>query len=250
MNSFEFIPTLTVLRELYEMPRDMARFDRYLERMLGEDAAGKRDVAVPITAANPMGKPHCLDAVNALLAVDAEAIAQQTLAEPKLVPFAPLRVYLSLLDDRAGGWTNRTFNEFKMRYGDAHLLRANALRRLAGIVCWTSATYTSEDITWMTRDAVFRTAHLLTHGAAHSLRAMLALDRACAAFAGGHDAPALPLDDLRYTQEVLTPLLDAADQLTCIAALFGDDAAREAGYAPLGVSQRAGQALAVSQLSI
>jgi hypothetical protein len=250
MSTFEFIPTLTVLRELYEMPRDMARFNRYLERMLGEDVEGKRDVAVPITAANPMGKPHCLDAVNALLAVDAEAIAQQTLAEPKLVPFAPLRVYLSLQDDRAGGWTNRTFNEFKMRYGDSHALRANVLRRLSAIACWTSETYTPERVAWMTRDAVFRTAHFLTHGHARSLRAMLALDRACAEFAGGHDAPALQVDDLRYTHEVLTALLDAEDQPTCIAALFGDDAAREAGYAPLGVSPRAGQALAVSQLSI
>ena len=56
--------------------------------------------------------------------------------------------------------------------------------------------------------------------------------------------PALDADDLAYTREVLAPLLDADDKPTLVAALFGDDAARDLGYTPLGLSRNAGLALA------
>lgn len=250
MSAFEFIPTLTVLRELYAMPRDMARFRQYLARMIGENAEGKDDVVLPITAANPMGKEHCLAAVDALLAIDAEGVARRVLDEPALAPCAPLRVFVTVLDDRMGGWTDRTLNEYRGRYGDDYSVRANAKRRLAGVGCWTSETYAADRIAWQTRDAVFRTAHLLAHGPARMLRDMLALDCACARFAGGHDAPALSAEDLAYTRDVLRPLYDATDQPTCLSALFGDDAARASGYSPLGLSTRAGQALAVSTLEL
>jgi hypothetical protein len=48
-----------------------------------------------------------------------------------------------------------------------------------------------------------------------------------------------------YTREVLTPLLDREDMPALVAALFGDAAARELGYEPLGLSPRAGLALAL-----
>jgi hypothetical protein len=244
-----FIPALHVLRELYEKPRDVARFQWYIEQMLGETANDDRDVVVPITAANPMGREHCLAAINAL--IDAEGVARRALDEiPFNVNEPALRVYVALLDDRMGGWTDRTRTEFRGRYGDDVAIRANNKRRFAGINCWTSETYSSDAIAWMTRDAVFRASHLLTRGPARSLRDMLRFDRACALFAGGHDAPTLTPDDLAYTRDVLRPLRDATDQPTCLAALFGDDAARASGYPPLGLSPRAGQALAVSDLEI
>ena len=47
-------------------------------------------------------------------------------------------------------------------------------------------------------------------------------------------------DDWGYTGEVLAPYLESEDQGVLMAALFGDGAARELGYRPLGVSARAG----------
>ncbi len=61
----------------------------------------------------------------------------------------------------------------------------------------------------------------------------------------GSTAPTLDPDDLAYTHEVLASYLDKIDQPTLIAALYGDAAAHQLGYPPLGLSPRAGLALAL-----
>ena len=73
---------------------------------------------------------------------------------------------------------------------------------------------------------------------------MLAFDRATALFSGD-PGPTLDPDDLEYTRAVLAPLLDRDDYPTCFAAMMGDAAAIKQGYPPLGLSPRAGQALAL-----
>lgn len=55
----------------------------------------------------------------------------------------------------------------------------------------------------------------------------------------------LDADELAYTRAVITPHLDTKDQPTLIAWLFGDEAAHTLGYTPLGLSERAGFALAL-----
>jgi hypothetical protein len=252
----EFMPTLTIQRELYEKPRDMARFRWYIEQLTGSDTSDARDVQLPIMGVNPMGKAHCLDVVNALIAIDAEATAAAAITQAAaLLPRsdAHARLFINVLDDRMGGWTDRIFTEFKNRYPSAEAVRANQTRRFCGIWCWTSEPVSLEQIRHLAFDAVYRIWHVDQHGAVRTLRDMLRLDQAAARFTGARftgarfadiSAPTLTPDDLEYTRTVLLPLLDAQDQPTCIAALFGDDAARSCGYPPLGLSQRAGQACA------
>jgi hypothetical protein len=236
----EFTPTLHTQRELYAQPRDMARFQWYINQVTG----GTDDVALPISMVNPMGKPHCLDAVNALMGIDAEAIVAETAqrAAAEIDADMTLRVFVNLLDDAMGGWTNRTFTEFKLRYGDPELARGNSRRHFSGVYCWTSQRYDPADIRQITRDAIWRGAQWVMCGVPRTLRDMLALDAAAARFAGP-SLPALEADDAAYTREVLAPLMDATDQPTQIAALFGDAAANACGYPPLGLSDRAGQRL-------
>jgi hypothetical protein len=62
----------------------------------------------------------------------------------------------------------------------------------------------------------------------------------------GSTTPRLEDEDLAYTREVLREYTGATDRATLIAALFGDAAARELGYEPLGLSPRAGLALAAA----
>ena len=57
----------------------------------------------------------------------------------------------------------------------------------------------------------------------------------------------LESDDLEYTQEVITPLLANSDRPTVIAALFGDAAARQLGYSPLGLCAGLESAAAMAQ---
>jgi hypothetical protein len=54
-------------------------------------------------------------------------------------------------------------------------------------------------------------------------------------------------DDLAYTRHVLEAYRDSASYPVIIAAMYGDAAARELGYPPLGVSENAGFALALSE---
>ena len=61
----------------------------------------------------------------------------------------------------------------------------------------------------------------------------------------GCATPALDDEDLAYTREVIAPLLNARDRATVIACLFGDTAATALGYPPLGLTDRAGFALAL-----
>ena len=57
--------------------------------------------------------------------------------------------------------------------------------------------------------------------------------------------PALNADEIAYTREVIAPHLDTKNYPTIMACLFGDEAAQALGYAPMGLSERAGFALAL-----
>ena len=57
--------------------------------------------------------------------------------------------------------------------------------------------------------------------------------------------PTLDAEDTAYSREVLAPHLDSEDFPTRFACLYGDEAARSVGYTPLGLSRRAGYAVAL-----
>jgi hypothetical protein len=73
----------------------------------------------------------------------------------------------------------------------------------------------------------------------------MAMDGAARAFAG--ITPQLPPDELGYTAEVIAPFLASTDFALQFACLFGDEAARSAGYTPQGVGPYAGFELALEQ---
>ena len=66
----------------------------------------------------------------------------------------------------------------------------------------------------------------------------------------GCSIPSLDEDDLEYTRAVIAPNLDTKDYPIVITSLFGDPAAASLGYAPPGLSERAGFALALRDARI
>ena len=110
---------------------------------------------------------------------------------------------------------------------------------------WTSEKPSPEAARAEVLTTVWRGAYLQTHGFAANLREMLAQEGYAQTRAGV--AQWLDAGDLAYTAEVIAPYLDATDLPTQMVCLFGDEAARSLGYAPLGLSKRAG--LAVSLMS-
>jgi hypothetical protein len=241
----ELLPLLHVQRDLYAMPRDMARFHEYLKTMKG---VSEDDIELaPLVLMNPMGKEHCLAAVERLIAIGAEDAAAQALAEaePKLndAPGA-FKISLVLADDRMGGWTSRIFSEYGLR-----LVRKDALQKRPFIVvpCWTSDVdvWTASDVRRAVLAQVYRVAHVMQHGDAVTLRQVMRQEAEALAFAGATTV-ALPADELAYAREVIAPHLDAADQPTVFACLFGDEAASEAGYPQFGLPRNAAVEVALT----
>ena len=91
---------------------------------------------------------------------------------------------------------------------------------------------------------IFRAGYVQRHGVAQTLGEIMAQEGASAAFAGIQ--PHLDADDLAYSRQILQPLLGESAYPICMAALYGDEAARTLGYEPLGLSDRAGLAVATA----
>ena len=195
---------------------------------------------------NPMGREHVPAYLDQLIALDAEGIAQRAISgvlQSSVGP--PLRLGLVLSDDALGGWTNRWAGEF------SHIMREPVLSIKHGFITpilWTRDAPSGARVREEVLATIHRYAHVLAHGAPKTLQHALAQERYALAQAGV--AQWLDGDDLAYTREVLRPHRDAADQPTLMAALFGDEAARDLGYAPLGLSARAGLALALEWIAL
>ena len=236
----EYLPLLQVQRELYRIPRGRERFRAYLRTMI--DPSGD-DLQLPLTAMNPMGKDHVPALLDALLALDADGVAAAAVAEvsPQLAHVeGAYRVALVMVDDLMGGWTNRYACEFSHRYESQPLYKRGWLTGLL----WTSEPASVQAVRAEVLTTVYRAAYVACHGPARTLRERLAQEGAVMAWAGC-TSPTLDPEDLEYTRAVLAPSLEAQDMRTAIECLFGDVAGRTLGFAPQGLSVRAGLALAL-----
>lgn len=235
----EYVPLLQVQRDLYSLPRGFERFEEYLRTMIDSETG---DLSLPLAAMNPMGKEHLPLFLDSLLemAADAEGARAAEEAERELsAEGGDFRVCLVVCDDAKGGWTNHFTNEFDYRFRQ----KAYTKRGWIPGLLWTSEPYTPERIRREVSACCHRTAYVARHGEAETLGEMLAQEGHVLRQAGVLE-PELDRDDLAYTKEVLTPHLDSREYPVWIAALFGDAAAKELGHSPLGLSDRAGLALA------
>ena len=235
----ELVPLLQTQRDLYHIPRGRERFDAYLRTMVNADASDLR--LPPLVLMNPMGKDHVPALLDVLLAIDADGIAAQAVAEASAqlvgVP-GKYKLGLVVADDAEGGWTNRYSVEFTTRFESGQILKRGWLT----VVLWTSEAASVQTVREEVLMSVYRAAYIQQYGFAVTLREMLAQEGyAMAAACTRH---AITTDELTYTREVIKPYLNARERPTLMACLFGDAAARSLGYSPLGLSERAGLALA------
>jgi hypothetical protein len=238
--TLEYMPLLQVQRDLYAMPRDRTRFDAYLAAMT--DAA-TGDLALPLSAMNPMGKEHVPALLDQYLAADTDRQTGYAVkaCESSLdrIP-GSFRVCLVIADDAKGGWTNRYTTEYAHRFEPRAMLKRGWV---VGLL-WTSDPAAAATAVLEALVSVHRAAWLAQHEYARSLRDMLAQEGWAMARAGCTE-PSLEADDLAYTRDAIGPHLDASDRATLMAFVFGDSAARALGYPPQGLSERAGLALAL-----
>lgn len=235
----DYVPLLAALRDVYRLPRSRERFLEYLRAIVSDD--GTNLGAVPLVAANPMAKEHVVSLVDALLAFDADRLAADAAAEAaSRYPDVPgtFPAGLTVSDDLAGGWTNRFTCEHDFRFTDPQ-----GKRFWVTGVLWSSEPASERTVVQTIREAVHRTAYVLRHGPAVTLRQKLVQEGAVMRLAGS-DGPTLDADDLAYTREVIAPLLGATDMRTTVEVLFGDAAGATLGFTPRGLSPWAGLAVA------
>lgn len=235
----DFVRSLRAQRDVYRIPRGWERFDRYVALMTG----GGDDIQLPLARMNPMGKEHMAAALEALIDAGAEEAAEAAVAEARrrlVAAEGDLKVALVVADDVAGGWTNRYLTETDQRFGGD----AEAKRGWAVALLWASEPPSARRAREETLAAVARTLHILRHGVPKTLRQMMAQEGRAAAFAGTRQ----PLGSARLARAraVITPHMDTDTFPVAFACFYGDAAAREVGYPPLGLPPRAGYAVAIA----
>lgn len=237
-----FVPLLQIQRRLYDLPRNMERFNAYIATMTNR-ATG--DLRYPLVAMNPMGKEHVPALLDEWIALGADEVAARAVAHAatRLQPVpGEFQVGLVIADDAKGWWTNRHLYDFGQRFGTKAFHRRGWV---AGLL-WTTESPSADTAREAALSGVYRAAWIKQHGYASTLRQMLAQETYATANAGC-TTPVLDAEDLAYTREAIAGYLDATDQPTIMACLYGDEIASGLGFRPLGFSRHAGLALALDQ---
>ena len=236
----ELAPLLQTQRDLYELPLGRERFERYLATTTG----GGPDMERPLSLFNPMAKPHAAEALDRLIELEAEAIAAGAISEAveRLPPAgSALRVALVLVDDLAGGWTNRYFTELGARREPMAELR----RGWVTVPLWTSESAGPESIRRAVLNGAFRARFVLEYGPSPSLRALMRQEGLAAAFGGG--SCGIDPAQLERWRRIIDPHRSSEHLPILLACLYGDDAARSVGYDGLGLPADAGWELALHE---
>ena len=239
--NIELAPLLQVERSLYHLPRGRERFERYIEVMTG----GGSDMLAPLTLLNPMGKEHVASSLDRLIAMDAEKIAAAALIEARR-RFAglpgDLRVALVVADDTGGGWTDRYLTEVKQRFENDY----EPKRGWAVALFWTGEMPSAALIRGEALGAVFRACWIQRRGLPRTLGQMMEQEGLAARFAGSVP-PSLNTEELARVGAVIDSRRGSPRLPVQFACLYGDDAARSAGYPALGLPPRAGFAVALHE---
>lgn len=237
-----FIPMLRDQRDLLAIPRGRARFDRYLRLMGGPDF----EVIRPLHEFNPMAGPVVADRIDALLNLDAEAIAAVAADETgrRLGGEDPdMRAALVVLDDLEGSWTARERIELDRIRRPA---RSKSMRDWLVVPWWASEAATADAIRAAVLASAYRAIIGARSGPRRTLGGAMELEGRALEFAGAI-RPVLDPDDLQYSKAVLEPLRESDDLPVILAAMYGDGPARRLGHPPLGLSARAGCAVALAE---
>lgn len=236
----QYTPLLQLQRDLYTIPRGYERFKQYIAEMVDPET---RDMKIPLPAMNPMGKDHVPALLDQYLEFEADKVAGEAVAEAaaKLGDVLDnFKTTLVIADDSMGMWTNRYAVEFGNRFSTKPYFRRGWL---VGLL-WTSEAPLLRGVREEVLTAVYRGAYIQQHGFAQTLGEMLAQEGYAMVNAGCQQP--FDEDELDYTREVLAPYLTSDNYAHWITAVFGDPAAHELGYEPIGISHRAGLAVALA----
>ena len=164
---FEVVQILDRIKELYKLPRNKQRFDKYLFMLQG---SSKDDLLLPIAGYNPMGKELAVTKLDELIQLNAEEIAK---AEVEKINQSinsnvdrTIQVVINLVDDVEGSWSNPATTDYSSKFEIEPLIKRN----FCTPYFWTSEDYSEKLIARRIREYVFRTIHRIKNGIPKTLK--------------------------------------------------------------------------------
>lgn len=166
--TFELLPTIDVMIDLYEQPRTVERFQAYLKILQGNSNG---DLVFPVGGFNPMAKEHLIEKLKALKNLGTEQIIAEIAKElnSKYISENPKRnfkIALNLLDDLHGGWTNHYTSDYSSKFEINGLIS----RDFCTPIFWASEDFSKELIRERVLAYAFRTRYWLTHQKPRTLK--------------------------------------------------------------------------------
>ncbi|MBM4413572.1 MAG: hypothetical protein FJ040_09055 [Chloroflexi bacterium] len=234
-----YIPLLTKIRPLYDLPREPdQRFPFYIAQVRDGETIG----CPPLVAYNPMGKAHVGAHLDTLIALGVDNLAQawiEVLPPTMTARLGDMRLGIAVVDDVAGGWTERSAYEMNERFPQT---QAKATAGWLTTFVYASEPIELSQVAARVTATVARAAIIATRGVAHTIEQMVAQEALVYQYA----MPPFAIDDdeFAYTSAVIGPYLAAVDYPTQVAVLLGDELARRNGFVPLGFAPYAGLAWA------
>ena len=196
---------------------------------------------------NPMAGDAARDTVNALIALDAESLAQQAAQHVATACHYTGAVVLAIAVRSKGLWTDRVATEVDER--------VSAKQRVPhqGVVSiWSREENGTENIARESGAETVRVMWHAIHGIADTLGRVLACEGLAYALAqplgglGRFAAPTTPEENVAVI-EAFEVLGDTRQAGEIAGVLYGDDAAKEMGWTPLGIPQYAGYRWAIQR---
>lgn len=241
LKTLNFVPSLQVQRKLYDQSRGQDRFQEYLRVMLNDD---RSDVVLPLPAFNPMGRDHVKTALDHLLELGVEEACTAILddIEERLqreeLPCPEGRLSLVLVDDVAGQWTHREILESQVAAYHPSIEARHLKSPWIPVYLWASEDYDTKNVRQAIEETVFRRAWIAARGQPQTLWDVLVQESKAREFGGG-DRRELQGRELSDAVKILTPRLRSMDYPEIFSCCYGDRIAESAGYAMLGLAERA-----------
>jgi hypothetical protein len=236
------VPTLVRMAEIYRLPREggnaSPRFREYVRHVEHEWG---------FVAYNPMAGDAAAEAVNALIALDAEALARDAAAAVAADAGHQAAITLAVIVRSTGMWTDRIATTVQDRTAPAPQRHGHGLVQL-----WSREPITAAQVRIESAAECERIIWHARNGPATTVRALFAREANAYATAAritsaSHPYGAASPADRVAVDGALERLGESREQSDAASILFGDAGATAMGWTALGIPDDGGYRVAIER---
>lgn len=233
---FKLIQILETMEAFYRLPRNKARFDKYLSILQDGET---QDMKLPIAGYNPMGKETVvLEQLLKLKELNAEQITEEVIGEVNSALINKsdhvISVVINLADDIGGAWTNRYTTDYTSKFD----LGATLKRNFCTPYFWTSEVYTAESIRQCITEGLYRSWYCAKEGRPITLKDHVYQERDVLSMAGYNNISSVETDP--FLKKFYLEHCGSEDYSLIFNFLYGDEASSALNYKTNGIPKLAG----------